>query len=820
MALAQPAALAQFVFVTVAFAALIHAYRHLGLLGRERRRRTRTRPSRCSTRSAAPGGTTRARCVLWVLILTLFGARGRAVRRAICRRALRARVLARAGHDRRRASSPSCCSPRTRSCGSIRRRSTATSFNPLLQDPGLAFHPPMLYLGYVGFSIAFSFAVAALIEGRVDAAWARWVRPWTLAAWSLPDRRHRARLLVGLLRARLGRLVVLGPGRERLLHAVAGRHRAAAFGDRGREARRAEELDHPARDPHLLASRCSAPSWCARACSPRCTPSPPTRRAASSSWCCWRSRSAARWRSTPGARRRCRAAGCSRRSAARAPWCSTTCCWRPRPRPCCSARSIRCSLDTIGGPKISVGAPFFNATFVPLMVPLLIAVPIGSMLAWKRGDLAGVLGRLMAAFAGRGGGRPAVDRLHDLRTGGWRPLGIGARRLGDRGRAESSWAARVRPVRARSGAACAARPRPAALGLGDDARACRPGRADPRHHRLERVADRAHPGDAPGRDRRARRLRRPLRRRRRGARARTTWRSAARFEVTRDGAPVTVPRLGEALLPGRAQPTTEAGIDTSLLRDLYVVLGDPATARRRLGRSVRLYHNPLVLWIWGGGGIMALGGAALAHRPAPARRRAAAREAARAAWPRAPDHGARAVGAAGTVSGVCSSLPAACSCRGRLPGDRPDPRPEHAAVGADRQARARFRAAAARRAATGRASPRRPRRQAGPGQRLRLVVRALPDRAPDPDAAGRAGRRRSTASTTRTGRRTRAWLRELGDPFPQIGADRDGRVGIEWGVYGVPETYVIDRDGRIAYRHVGPLQARDLERTILPLLRS
>ena len=55
--------------------------------------------------------------------------------------------------------------------------------NPLLQDPGLAFHPPFLYLGYVGLSMAYSFAVAALIEGRVDAAWGRWVRPWTLAAW-------------------------------------------------------------------------------------------------------------------------------------------------------------------------------------------------------------------------------------------------------------------------------------------------------------------------------------------------------------------------------------------------------------------------------------------------------------------------------------------------------------------------------------------------------------------------------------------------------------------------------------------------------------
>lgn len=56
--------------------------------------------------------------------------------------------------------------------------------NPLLQDPGLALHPPFLYLGYVGFSVAFSFAVAALIEGRVDAMWARWVRPWVLLAWS------------------------------------------------------------------------------------------------------------------------------------------------------------------------------------------------------------------------------------------------------------------------------------------------------------------------------------------------------------------------------------------------------------------------------------------------------------------------------------------------------------------------------------------------------------------------------------------------------------------------------------------------------------
>ncbi len=59
------------------------------------------------------------------------------------------------------------------------------SLNPLLQDPALAVHPPFLYAGYVGMSVVFSLAVAALIEGRVDAAWARWVRPWALAAWSM-----------------------------------------------------------------------------------------------------------------------------------------------------------------------------------------------------------------------------------------------------------------------------------------------------------------------------------------------------------------------------------------------------------------------------------------------------------------------------------------------------------------------------------------------------------------------------------------------------------------------------------------------------------
>lgn len=55
--------------------------------------------------------------------------------------------------------------------------------NPMLQDVGLIFHPPLLYMGYVGFSVAFAFAIASLMTGKLDSAWARWSRPWTMAAW-------------------------------------------------------------------------------------------------------------------------------------------------------------------------------------------------------------------------------------------------------------------------------------------------------------------------------------------------------------------------------------------------------------------------------------------------------------------------------------------------------------------------------------------------------------------------------------------------------------------------------------------------------------
>lgn len=63
------------------------------------------------------------------------------------------------------------------------------------------------------------------------------------------------------------------------------------------------------------------------------------------------------------------------------------------------------------------------------------------------------------------------------------------------------------------------------------------------------------------------------------------------------------------------------------------------------------------------------------------------------------------------------------------------------------------------------------------------------------------------------------WLDTLGDPYARTGADRDGRVAIDWGVYGVPETFVVTKDGRIAHKHIGPLTPKDVEATILPLVR-
>ncbi len=180
MAVAGPASVAQFWLVAVAFAALTYAFVVSDFSLRIVVGNSHTlKPMLYKV--AGVWGNHEGSLLLWVLCLALFGAcvhwfghnlpatlkaRVLAVQASIGV-AFMAFTLWTSNPFDRLASPPM----------------NGQDLNPLLQDPGLAFHPPFLYLGYVGLSMAFSFAIAALIEGRVDAAWGRWVRPWTLAAW-------------------------------------------------------------------------------------------------------------------------------------------------------------------------------------------------------------------------------------------------------------------------------------------------------------------------------------------------------------------------------------------------------------------------------------------------------------------------------------------------------------------------------------------------------------------------------------------------------------------------------------------------------------
>jgi cytochrome c-type biogenesis protein CcmF len=180
MAVAEPAALAQFAFVALSFAMLVSCY-----VGSDFSVRIVFENSHSTMpliyKFTSTWGNHEGSMLLWVLILSLFGALVAAFATNVPQ-SLKATVLAVQAWIAAAfylfilvTSNP------------FWRLSPAPfegrDLNPILQDLGLAIHPPLLYLGYVGFSIAFSFAVAALIEGRIDAAWARRVRPWLLSAW-------------------------------------------------------------------------------------------------------------------------------------------------------------------------------------------------------------------------------------------------------------------------------------------------------------------------------------------------------------------------------------------------------------------------------------------------------------------------------------------------------------------------------------------------------------------------------------------------------------------------------------------------------------
>ena len=258
--------------------------------------------------------------------------------------------------------------------------------NPLLQDPGLAIHPPLLYVGYVGFSITFSFAAAALISGRIDAAWARYVRPWTLVAWIF--------LTLGIAMGSYWAYYTLGWGgfwfwdpveNASLMPWLAGTallHSAAVMEKRdalkiwtiflailafslsllGTFLVRSGVLtsvhsfaSDPQRGVFILAilmffigGSLALFALRASALKPGGIFAPVSREGA-----------------------------LVLNNLLLTTSCATVFVGTLYPL----------ALEAMTDEKISVGAPFFNLTFGPLFIPIVLAMPIGHMLAWKRGDL-------------------------------------------------------------------------------------------------------------------------------------------------------------------------------------------------------------------------------------------------------------------------------------------------------------------------------------------------------------------------------------------------------------------------------------------------
>jgi len=180
MLTAAPAALLQLTLIAIAFLILIHAYVTSDFSVQNVYENSHSAKPLLYKISGV-WGNHEGSMLLWVLILSIFGAAVALFGNNLPLE-LKSRVLAVQGSI-----GVAFLAFSVLTSDPFQRLDPApiegNGLNPILQDPALAFHPPFLYAGYVGLSIAFSFAVAALIDGRVDAAWARWVRPWTLAAW-------------------------------------------------------------------------------------------------------------------------------------------------------------------------------------------------------------------------------------------------------------------------------------------------------------------------------------------------------------------------------------------------------------------------------------------------------------------------------------------------------------------------------------------------------------------------------------------------------------------------------------------------------------
>ena len=472
--------------------------------------------------------------------------------------------------------------------------------NPVLQDPGLAFHPPFLYLGYVGFSVAFAFAVAALIEGRVDAAWARWVRPWTLASWCA--------LTIGIAMGSWWAYYTLGWG-------------GWWFWDPVENASFMPWLVGTAliHSSIVVEKRDTLKSWTILLAIITFSLSlVGTFLVRSGVLTSVHAFATDPQRGTFILLLLIAAIGGSLTLyAIRAPALKGGGLFAPISREgalvlnnvllSCGCATVFLGtlyplfLDAVGGPKLSVGFPFFNRTFAPMMVPMIIAVGIGPMLAWKRGDLLGALQRLWVAYIATGltvliafyvtYGGPVLAVL-GLGLAAWLftavlselaerirlfrvPLGDSLRRAIHLPRSAYGM------TFAHLGLAVSVAGFAASAYAQEAIEILKPGGSIDiagYHLTLENVTR------VPGPNYMA---------------------DDAAIRVTRDGELVKVMHPQRRFFPLQRQTTGETAIRTNFVSDLYVALGDSDT---KGDWTVRVYWKPLVPWIWIGAVIMAFGG--------------------------------------------------------------------------------------------------------------------------------------------------------------------------------------------------------------------
>jgi cytochrome c-type biogenesis protein CcmF len=618
MAWARPAALAQFLFVAIAFFALMHAYAVSDFsLANVAANSNSMKP--LIYKLSGVWSNHEGSMLLWVFILALFGAAVAAFSPNLPP-ALRARVLA----VQAMIGVGFLLFILLTSNPFLRLMpvpADGAGLNPILEDPGLAFHPPWLYLGYVGFSISFCFAIAALIEGRVDPAWARWVRPWTLAAWCA--------LTIGIAMGSWWAYYTLGWGGWWFwdpvenasfmpwLVGTALLHSATVV--EKREALKTWTI--------LLAiitfSLSLLGTFLVRSgvlTSVHAFASDPLRGIFILLLLSLYT------------------GGALVLFAWRAPQLAGGGLFAPISREgglllnnlllTTAAATVLIGtlypllLDVVADQKVSVGPPFYTMTFVPIMVPLLVAMGIGPLLPWKRGDLPAALARLKFAFIAT-----ASAALATLAATGARSIGAAC------GLALAAWVLTATMTELAGRVRLFAEPITSVL------------------HRALHLPRAtwgmifAHAGMALTIA---------------GITGSTAWteerivsgRPGQSYEIAGytialdavnevSGPDYTATRADMRLLRnGRAVAAlhpekrffavengaaTGVAIHTNLLADVYAVIGDPDGDG---GYVLRLYHNPLVPWIWLGAAAMALGGlVSLTDRRhrigAPARRRRA-----------------------------------------------------------------------------------------------------------------------------------------------------------------------------------------------------